>query len=116
VEVFGGLDALGQDDGPGSFVMGEHRSPGPGLLIAGPRLHQRQVELDDVGRDDVEQRERIEVGADVVEGDGEPVLAQGGDLASQRGGAMSRRRSVSSKTSCRFCAPRARSWLWARPR
>jgi hypothetical protein len=83
-EVLFGLDALGEQDGPGPFVVGENGGQRPGLIVTGVRLDHLQVEFDDVRTDDVEERQRIRMGANVVEGDRETVCAQGGDLAQQR--------------------------------
>ena len=48
-------------------------------------MHQGQVELDDIGTDDVQQGKGVQIGAHVVEGDGESVRVQGGDFAQQGG-------------------------------
>jgi hypothetical protein len=50
------------------------------------RLHQGEIEFDDVRADHVEQSQRIWMRANVIEGDQEAVGADVGELAQQRPG------------------------------
>jgi hypothetical protein len=68
-DVVLGLDTLGEDGGAGRLGVGRNGVGHAGARQAGAGLHEAQVELDDVGAQDREQRERAGIGADVVKCD-----------------------------------------------
>jgi hypothetical protein len=85
IEMFDGLDAFCQHACTGALVVGQHHCPRASLIVVRPRLDEGHVEFDDVGRQHVEQRERVHVGAHVVECDGEALLPERDDLSEQVG-------------------------------
>ena len=83
LEVLLGLDALGDDQRPGAFVVREHAGQGGRPVALGAVLDHRHVELDDVGVEDVEHGKRIGMCANVVDGNRDAVGADGLDLLQQ---------------------------------
>jgi hypothetical protein len=69
IDVGWTLDPFGEDDRAGPLAVRHDGRHDRRLIRRRPLAHQRHVQLDDVGRQEREQRERRRVGADVVEGD-----------------------------------------------
>ena len=67
LEMLGRLDALGENGRSRRFGMREYRGHDPALLDSGLVLNERDIELDDVGRDKGQDRQRIGLGTNVVQ-------------------------------------------------
>lgn len=91
VELALGLDALGQQPRAGALRLRVDRMDDRRHVRGRPLLHEPQVELDHLGADEGHQRERPAVGPDIVERDGEALLAQTVDSADHVGRAVSQR-------------------------
>lgn len=75
------LDALREDDGTGLLALEQHRADERGHLGGRTVLDEAHVELDDVGAHERQQRERVQVSADVVERDAPAAVADRSDGA-----------------------------------
>ena len=83
-----GLDALDEDARAGALGLRGDGVDDLGDLGVGAALDEREVELDDLGREQRHHRQRVGVGADVVERDRDAHRAHVGDVRQQRGRAL----------------------------
>ena len=86
-----GLDSLGKHERSGALGLGADRVDD--LCDLGRRvlLHEAQVELDHIGREEGHQRERARVCADIVERNPDAALSQALDGGEHLGGTIGQR-------------------------
>ena len=90
-EVRLGLDPLGEHDRARALDLGADGVDHPRGRDQVARLHESHVELDHIRRDERHERERALVGADVVDRDATPALAQPAHGGEHLGGARRQR-------------------------